>query len=70
MGSSNFESPDEFREVMNRAFELMFGWTAGELIGRPIDRLVPSAFREAHARHRLGYFATPQPRLMAGLQLV
>jgi PAS domain S-box-containing protein len=29
----------------NRAVEVMFGWTAEELIGQPIERLIPSLFR-------------------------
>ena len=50
----------------NRAFEAMFGWAPGELIGQPIERLLPSSFRDAHARHRTDYFAAPHPRLMGG----
>ena len=49
----------------------MFGWAPGELIGQSIERLLPSAFRDAHARHRTGYFVAPRPRLMGGgLELV
>ena len=51
----------------NRAFAQMFGWLPAELIGQPIDRLVPAAFRESHHLHRTAYFAAPRPRLMAGL---
>ena len=29
----------------NRAVEAMFGWSAEDLIGRPIDRLIPAIFR-------------------------
>jgi PAS domain S-box-containing protein len=50
----------------NPAFEMMFGWAPGELIGEPIDRLLPSEFRDIHARHRTVYFAEPHPRMMGG----
>src|SRR5262249_44289129 len=50
----------------NRAFETMFGWKPGELIGRSIECLLPSALRDTHARHRTSYFGAPQPRLMGG----
>ena len=30
----------------NRAVEVMFGWAADELIGQPIERLIPSVFRD------------------------
>ena len=30
----------------NRAVEVMFGWAAEELIGQPIERLMPSVFRD------------------------
>ena len=30
----------------NRAVEAMFGWAADELIGQPIERLIPSVFRD------------------------
>jgi PAS domain S-box-containing protein len=55
----------------NRALEAIFGWTPGELIGQSIERLVPSMSRDAHRQHRVGYFASPRPRLMGpGLRLV
>jgi PAS domain S-box-containing protein len=50
----------------NRALEAMFGWTVGELIGHRIEELLPSSFRDAHVRHRIGYVAAPRPRLMGG----
>jgi len=34
----------------NHAFEAMFGWASGDLIGEPIARLMPSAFRDGHQR--------------------
>jgi PAS domain S-box-containing protein len=50
----------------NAALETMFGWGAGDLIGMPIELLMPSAFRRAHAQHRADYFAVPRARLMGG----
>ena len=50
----------------NRAFETMFGWPPGQLIGQPIETLMPSAFRDAHEQHRTNYFASPHPRLVGG----
>src|SRR4029077_5938005 len=42
----------------NHAFEGMFGWARGDLIGQPVERLVPSPFRNGHERrgtlHRVG----------------
>ena len=34
----------------NHAFEAMFGWAAGELIGQPIERLMPSTASRRHER--------------------
>ncbi len=50
----------------NRALEAMFGWAVGELIGQPIEQLLPPSFRDAHVRHRTGYLAAPRARLMGG----
>jgi PAS domain S-box-containing protein len=48
----------------NRAMEGMFGWGPGELIGRSIERLMPSSVRDAHVQHRSAYFTTPSARQM------
>jgi len=34
----------------NHAFEAMFGWAPGDLIGQPIERLMPSTFRDGPER--------------------
>jgi len=50
----------------NNALERMFGWGAGELIGRPVEVLLPLRSRDAHERHRAYYFAEQHSRLMGG----
>jgi len=50
----------------NNALERMFGWAPGELIGRPVETLMPAFSRQAHARHRAHYFTAPHARLMGG----
>jgi PAS domain S-box-containing protein len=48
----------------------MFGYTADELIGVPVETLVPVAVREKHVHQRDGYSAHPRSRPMgSGLDL-
>jgi PAS domain S-box-containing protein len=48
----------------------MFGYAPGELIGQPIDVLVPRQLAEQHVRDRRAYIQAPQLRTMgAGLEL-
>jgi PAS domain S-box-containing protein len=48
----------------------LFGYRAGELLGRTVESLLPQRFHEAHLGHRIGYFLQPRPRAMgAGLEL-
>ncbi len=35
----------------NNGAEEIFGWSAAEMIGQPLDLLLPARFRAAHARH-------------------
>jgi len=37
--------------LFNRAAEQMLGWKASEILGQPLDRLLPARFREVHAAH-------------------
>jgi len=37
--------------IFNRGAEQVFGWTAQEVIGRPLDILIPERFRAAHRAH-------------------
>lgn len=46
----------------------LFGLQHEELIGLPVESLIPERFREAHLRHRQSYENAPSPRPMgAGL---
>jgi methyl-accepting chemotaxis protein len=51
-------------EMVNSAFEKLFGYRRDELVGKPVEMLVPRRFRDGHPRHRTGFFADPRPRQM------
>jgi len=46
--------------------ETLTGYARGELIGNPVEMLVPERFRAAHVGYRDGYFAAPTTRPMKG----
>jgi PAS domain S-box-containing protein len=50
--------------LVNREIERLFGYAREELLGQPIERLVPSRFRERHPAYRTEFFANPQTRSM------
>ena len=55
---------------VNRQMELMFGYDRGDLVGVPIETLVPESFRQVHGGHREGYNVAPRQRSMgSGLTL-
>lgn len=56
--------------LVNEQVEQLFGYPPGELLGQPVEILVPEHARAFHAQHRDGYAANPRKRPMgAGLQL-
>src|SRR2546421_2788775 len=56
--------------LINSQAERLFGYTREELVGRPVEELVPQRFRGNHPSHRSHYFAEPRVRGMgAGLDL-
>jgi PAS domain S-box-containing protein len=55
---------------VNAGAERLFGWAHGELLGQPVEVLLPSRFRAMHQVHRSGYHAAPRARPMGlGLDL-
>jgi PAS domain S-box-containing protein len=56
--------------LVNHQAEAMFGYASEELIGQPLETLIPDRKRAVHAGHRARYFANPMSRPMgAGLDL-
>jgi PAS domain S-box-containing protein len=56
--------------LVNSQTERWFGYARGELIGQPIETLVPERFRQRHVGHRAAYLSAPRTRPMgSGLDL-
>src|SRR5205085_5390235 len=56
--------------LVNTQTENLFGYDRKEILGQPIEILVPARFRGNHPAHRGGFFAAPRPRPMgAGVTL-
>jgi protein-histidine pros-kinase len=57
-------------ELVNGQAERLFGYTRDEILGQPVELLVPERFRPRHPDHRHRFFADPKVRGMgAGLEL-
>ena len=55
----------------NSQIERLFGYSPGEIVGQPVESLVPQALRRPHATSRREYRAEPHRRPMGiGLDLV
>ena len=48
--------------LVNQQTEALFGYARAELLGQPIEHLIPQRFRQAHRRHRASYVAAPTTR--------
>jgi PAS domain S-box-containing protein len=56
--------------VVNALAERLFGYRREEMLGQPVEVLVPERVRDQHVIQRRSYVATPQTRAMAsGLEL-
>jgi PAS domain S-box-containing protein len=50
--------------LVNHLTETMFGFRREELIGQPVEVLVPERYRKPHVAHRTGYAHQPKTRPM------
>jgi PAS domain-containing protein len=50
--------------LFNKKARLMFGWRETEVVGRPVEILLPEAKREIHVHHRANYALDRYDRAM------
>lgn len=50
--------------LVNQKAEELFGYARGELLGRPVETLLPESMRARHRGYREGYAAAPSARAM------
>ena len=50
--------------LVNRQAEKTFGYDQNDLLGHPVEILLPERFREMHVGHRTSYFSAPRVRPM------
>ncbi|WP_455424441.1 PAS domain S-box protein [Candidatus Frankia nodulisporulans] len=56
--------------LVNAQAERLFGYSREELLGQPVEILIPESARALHPRHRAGYLHEPRPRPMGlGMEL-
>ena len=56
--------------VVNSQTEILFGYSRQQLIGQPVEILIPARFDPLHVKHRASFLAEPHVRPMgAGLEL-
>jgi PAS domain S-box-containing protein len=48
--------------LINAEIERLFGYKRDELLGQPVEILVPEPYREVHPSHHAAFLAEPRPR--------
>jgi PAS domain S-box-containing protein len=56
--------------LVNARAETLFGYQRGEMVGQPLNVLVPERFRASHAEQTLLFFSSPTERSIEGLDLL
>jgi PAS domain S-box-containing protein len=51
-------------EMVNAQTERVFGYSRDELLGKPVENLVPERYRQSHPGLRMSFFASPASRPM------
>jgi len=51
-------------EMLNLQAERTFGYSRDELLGKPVEMLIPERFRRQHLKDRLFFYADPKTRPM------
>jgi PAS domain S-box-containing protein len=64
-------STDESQSIIlfNSAAESLFGWTKEQVLGQPLDRLLPQRFRDRHRRHIQRFGTTGETHRAMGASL-
>jgi len=55
--------------LFNPAAERMFGWRAAEMLGQPLDRMLPIQYRSAHREYVRSYFEHGSPNGAIGRRI-
>lgn len=60
---------DGLIDLVNNRFEEVFGYAKAEILGMPLDMLIPKRFKSRHRELASEFFATPRVRKMGGEML-
>jgi PAS domain S-box-containing protein len=52
--------------IVNSQTEILFGYSRQELIGQPVELLIPARLERLHVKHRTSFLAEPHVRPMGG----